>query len=463
MKSITDEKTSFAHDRYDRKLQFENMFDTSIQSGRGSKKRNNNKKTGSVGSSHKTKNQQLTKAVDDIILEADRYHLWWTGPPPENEYFTPASWGSSHNSSSHAIFTMAVIHGQDDKMTCSSPNNLLLYIGSLRRVYDGDIVIAIESEELNENIKRILAYYKVIVYVLPQNLCSKATSSIFCGSQDERVPASVFRYYFFEKWAILYKSTSMLIITDFRDVIFQQNPFKYHTSGWFPEAQLAVFQEFHPNMIINRCRFNKRIMAECYGENSLKTFGNRIIISSGAMIGSRDAMVVWSRQMTMQLQDAPGRMVETRCLSGGIEHSFINYLVYGNKLRQVMRIRIFPHGEGVVNSLGGLNPNTVVGNITGSLKYFKVLDENGYILNWNGEVSPVVHQLDHFLEELEEITDEILSNKLNFSSTIIAKSLLSGLNVPLKSSFLHDRGWQSLASSQCLWDCKNSFNYNMTN
>ena len=97
---------------------------------------------------------------------------------------------------------------------------------------------------------------------------------------------------------------------------------------------LAVYQEFHPNMVLNRCRFNRVTMSECYGEESLRTYGNRIIISSGALLGTKDAVLVWAHHMTLQLQDAPGRQVETRCTSGGIDHSFINWLVYGFKLRQ---------------------------------------------------------------------------------------------------------------------------------
>ena len=54
-----------------------------------------------------------------------------------------------------------------------------------------------------------------------------------------------------------------------------------------------------------------------------------------------------------QLQDAPGRMVDTRCIADGIDHAFVNVLVYGHKLRALVRIFVFPHGEGVVNSLGG--------------------------------------------------------------------------------------------------------------
>jgi hypothetical protein len=33
------------------------------------------------------------------------------------------------------------------------------------------------------------------------------------------------------------------------------------------------------------------------------------------------------------------------------------------------------------------------------------LISKGYILNWSGEVSPVVHQLDHYLDELEALAE----------------------------------------------------------
>lgn len=50
-----------------------------------------------------------------------------------------------------------------------------------------------------------------------------------------------------------------------------------------------------------------------------------------------------------------------------------------------MRIRIFPQGEGAVNTL---SEHTVVANISGDIQSFwKVLDASGHVLNWNGEVS----------------------------------------------------------------------------
>jgi hypothetical protein len=243
----------------------------------------------------------LTKAVETILLEADRYHMWWTGPQQEPIVnFIPESWSVNHNPTvSQAVFTMAVIQGPNDNPACSSPNDLILYLGSLRRVFSGDIVIALEIDKLSNKMKQILSHYRAVVYLLPKDLCSKETHSIFCGSIDERVPSSIFRYYFYEKWAAIYSETTKVMLTDFRDIIFQANPFEYSLSEWFPDYHLAVFQEFYPNMVINRCRFNRKVVSECYGEESLRWLGAKTIISSGAILGTRDAILVWTHHMTM--------------------------------------------------------------------------------------------------------------------------------------------------------------------
>lgn len=34
----------------------------------------------------------------------------------------------------------------------------------------------------------------------------------------------------------------MVLLADFRDIVFQADPFAYHTAEWFPEFQLSVFQ-----------------------------------------------------------------------------------------------------------------------------------------------------------------------------------------------------------------------------
>ena len=108
----------------------------------------------------------------------------------------------------------------------------------------------------SEEIKSILMQYSAIVYEVPHEICSlnptsssKATESggvssgpdqsppagrqdNFCGSEEERVPASVFRYYFYEKWATLYNETTWILAADFKDVIFQSDPFVFRKKEW---------------------------------------------------------------------------------------------------------------------------------------------------------------------------------------------------------------------------------------
>jgi hypothetical protein len=409
------------------------MFESQITTGRKRPKKRRKEKGGVEGAL--IRSSLLSKAVEELEMNLERYHLWWTGPP-EDDIFKPAAWGAMHRENIPAIFTMAVVQGFQD-VHLSDPHDLILWLGTCRRFFEGDIVIAIEGgKNLSPQKKAILKHYNTIVYEIPDTLCSKAKSSIFCGNEEERAPASVFRYYFYEKWSANYNHDTLLMLADYRDILFQSNPFHYHLDEWFPEYQLAVFDEFYPNMVINRCRFNSKLMKECYGDEAIRNFGSHTIISSGAIMGQRDAIMVWSHHMTSQLQEAPGRVVESaqRCISGGIDHAFINYLVYSKTLKSLLKIKQFPQGSGSVNSLGGLNPDTVRANITGSLHTFwTVLNDEGMVLNWNGEVSPVVHQLDHFIGELEAIVD---AKGHEHNNT--------------------ERGWAAIKVSRCLWGCKES-------
>lgn len=58
-------------------------------------------------------------------------------------------------------------------------------------------------------------------------MCSQAAAGFFCGSEEERVPVSVFRYYVYEKWLANYAQESMVFLADFRDLVFQRDPFPY--------------------------------------------------------------------------------------------------------------------------------------------------------------------------------------------------------------------------------------------
>lgn len=255
----------------------------------------------------KLNEEGLGKQVEDIINEADRYHMWWTGPPNDPSTFIgfqPESWSRPHNPNANAIFSLAVVQGANDRAVCSSPNNLVLFLGSARRVFDGDIVIALETEQFTDKMKRILEHYRATVYLLPPALCTQqlgdgsSKGQIYCGSAEERVPATVFRYYFYEKWAANYNTSAHILLSDFRDIFFQANPFTYHVEDWVPSYQLAVFQEFYPNMLIQNCQVNRFVMQDCFGDDALQRLGSKTVISAGAVLGTRDAVLFLSHHMT---------------------------------------------------------------------------------------------------------------------------------------------------------------------
>ena len=49
--------------------------------------------------------------------------------------------------------------------------------------------------------------------------------------------------------ALIYTENSLLMATDFRDIIFQSDPFLYHVDEWRGNYQLVLFKEFQPNMV----------------------------------------------------------------------------------------------------------------------------------------------------------------------------------------------------------------------
>lgn len=87
-----------------------------------------------------------------------------------------------------------------------------------------------------------------------------------------------------------------------------------------------------------------------------------------------------------------------KCFGLGVDQTFHNYLLYAGEFHQIMRVKVFPQGEGPVNTLGGFFGDAKI--LRASLAEWKILrgeEAFKYIYNWNGEISSVVHQLDRYL------------------------------------------------------------------
>jgi len=104
-----------------------------------------------------------------------------------------------------------------------------------------------------------------------------------------------------------------------------------------------------------------------------------------------------------------------------------------------------------MNTLGGLHPDTVETNLTGSIRdFWRVLSADNQVLNWNGEVSPVVHQLDHFQKELLVLSDKVIEQDHSLTTLFAAKDM---------TARPQDKLWQLLPATRCLFDCSDSVRF----
>lgn len=96
--------------------------------------------------------------------------------------------------------------------------------------------------------------------------------------------------------------------------------------------------------------------------------------------------------------DVPSLAGNKKCFGLGVDQTFHNYLLYSGAFHQIMRVKVFPQGEGPVNTLGGFYGDAKI--LRASLAEWKILrgeEPFKYVHNWNGEISSVVHQLDRYL------------------------------------------------------------------
>jgi hypothetical protein len=318
----------------------------------------------------------------------------------------PEAWGAKHKSTGPAIFAVALNYED----TSSTKFDAQKFVGTARKSgFTGDIVLAL-SPGYNSGFMGVVKKNKCVVYTI-ETVCDETENkhdSICTFKSQPQFKASVnmIRFYLYQFWASQYKKNAMIMIADFRDVLFQGNPFTFETHLWMPPAaQLVVFQEAYPNKVINRCPFNSGWISSCYGEETMQKIGTNTVSCSGVTIGTRDALLVYTYLITQQLDPKvrygkDSTKTNKGCISAGMDQGFHNWLVYSGILDRYMDVKIFQQGEGPVNTVGGFFPGDFA-LLKFNLTTWKVLRGEGekkYFANWNGKPSPVVHQYDRFIK-----------------------------------------------------------------
>lgn len=124
--------------------------------------------------------------------------------------------------------------------------------------------------------------------------------------------------------------------------------------------------------------------------NALK---DKPTICSGSTMGEQVAIETYLRAMV-------GESDSTGVVLMGADQGFHNYLYYSNKLANAKTIRsiiVQDQGSALINNLGALRTKELPE--WGNGKLVKTIETNGRIstikvFNWDGELSPVVHQFD---------------------------------------------------------------------
>ncbi len=224
------------------------------------------------------------------------------------------------------------------------------FVRSLRAVYSDEIVLIIRPDQI-EDYKGVLDSYGIRIAAV--NLLNQYKPHVARFQAYQSILEKQRNHY------------ARIMLSDSRDVLFQKNPFQ--VSGEF----LNLYAE---PCKIGMCSMNSNWIKKYYNNDFFESVKNELIICSGTTIGSMDLILNYVSKMLMEIRSAfakyPANVVWE-------DQAFHNYLYYSGKLPFA---RICKHGFSDVQTL----------------HYEQRLwfDRNGYLLNYDGQIVPVLHQYD---------------------------------------------------------------------
>jgi len=199
-------------------------------------------------------------------------------------------WSPPHKYSSQVIFSCA--------LSQTYVNSLAKFFANTARStgFNGDIVVAVLPDAKTELLD-VLKSNGVIVYTILLDCVKRAKgAAAVCNFLSEQLPITLIRSFIYQYWALKYPDTTYIMMCDFRDVIFQSNPFTFKSkySEWGPNAyDITMFAEHHPNRVINRCKHTSTTINYCYGRKVLNQIGTSIILNNGVIFATRNASLIY--------------------------------------------------------------------------------------------------------------------------------------------------------------------------
>lgn len=199
---------------------------------------------------------------------------------------------------------------------------------------------------------------------------------------DESIRSNINNHRFLVYQQFLQRNTfdsEFILITDMRDVLFQRNIEEYNLDK---ETDLYFFQE--RLKIKEGGRFNipwLRAVETCLHETFLSSIQENYVVCAGTTIGTITGIKYYVNLMVSTLLLTDRRQ--------GIDQGIHNYLIYTDKIK--VNFRLLNNDDNFVITVGNNSAE-------------KLVNDEGLIININGDVSWIAHQYDRF--------STVLKNKL---------------------------------------------------
>ena len=226
------------------------------------------------------------------------------------------------------------------------------FVKSLRRHYQGMCVLV--THPLSKSELEFYSKYNIITFELETPIANPS------DIQVERY--SIYRDIFDSH----FEEVEHVLITDIRDVMFQDDPFKFPLT-----SEVEFF--FEPELFKN-CTANAPWIKGMYGNTGLDVVLDEYIICGGTTMGTRKGIIQYIDEMIKEIDriKATGRR-----LYQGEDQPIHNHLIYSGLFPGC---KIHHNGEGAITTIHHQQQLT--------------FDRKGRLLNKDGSPTPIIHQWD---------------------------------------------------------------------
>jgi len=249
---------------------------------------------------------------------------------------------------------------------CANKESMTNFCISLRKYYEENVVLLTDTND--QDFIDYLKSFKVKVFKTSQHITI----------EDMMI----------QRWALPMKvieafpEAENIILSDTRDVVYQDNPFKYLVGN---ELELTTEVKY-----IRECPdWNSRWIRDMYGEEVLRSVLDQKIICGGYMCGKKEGVIKLCQLMVEESKNYPKTIPGQPPVF--VDQAAMNVFYKQNK---------FP--STTIHYTGGEFIATI-GATLGPMK----LNDEGYVVNEAGYKTAVIHQYDRHPNIVKAFNDRL--------------------------------------------------------